>query len=78
MSISNTDPEKPDEVAPVVKKPRFDQLRADHELFLRAFESEFKFEASFLEESLREIVVKTACFIIHSCFSQSQLRFIDF
>lgn len=42
MSISNTDTEKSKDSIPVQKKPKFDQLRADHELFLKAFESEFK------------------------------------
>ncbi|KAK3740659.1 hypothetical protein QZH41_006822 [Actinostola sp. cb2023] len=38
MSLTNTDAEKANEVIPVQKKPKFVQLRADHELFLKAFE----------------------------------------
>lgn len=41
MSLSNTDTEKSKETITIQKKPKFDQLRADHELFLKAFESEF-------------------------------------
>jgi hypothetical protein len=43
MDPLKTDNDKPDVVVPVQKKPKFDQLRADHEMFLKAFESEFEF-----------------------------------
>ena len=51
--------EKPELVQPSPKKPKFEQLRADHELFLRAFESKQscdKFELYDLRSSLARLV----------------------
>lgn len=40
MDSVKTEADKPSTALPVQKKPKFDQLRADHEMFLKAFESE--------------------------------------
>lgn len=40
MDSVKTEVDKPTRALPVQRKPKFDQLRADHEMFLKAFESE--------------------------------------